>query len=313
MAACVRIRRRGPLALAALGAAAGLAALSEPAASATYGELQPILAQRCLACHAGDAAPLGLRLDSYEAILKGSSKGPVVRPGDAAGSELIRRLKGSSLPRMPMTGPPFLSDGEIAAFERWVDGGLKPGAAAAATAPPAAAAGLPAAGEAPTYRHVAPIFATRCAKCHTDNGLMGPAPEGYRLTSYESTLATRDRVRVVPGRVAASELVRRIRGQSAPRMPLDGPPYLSAQEIDMIEEWVRQGARDAAGQPAAIPAGASVRLQGRLEAGSTLDDLPLTFDANTRVRKHPAPGDTVEVRGTLDRAGNVRVERIRPR
>jgi len=70
----------------------------------------------------------------------------------------------------------------------------------------------PAPGEPVTYQHVAPIFATRCAKCHTNNGQMGPAPEGYRLSSYVSTLSANDRARVVPGNAAASELVRRIRG-----------------------------------------------------------------------------------------------------
>jgi hypothetical protein len=96
-------------------------------------------------------------------------------------------------------------------------------------------------------------------------------------------------------------------------MPLDGPPYLSAEEIRLIEDWVRQGARDAAGQPAPIPAGAAVRLQGRLESGWKLDGLPLTVDAATRVQKHAAPGDAVQVRGTLDEAGDARAERIRPR
>jgi len=83
---------------------------------------------------------------------------------------------------------------------------------------------LAAGAQATTYADVAPIFATRCAKCHAERGLMGPAPEGYRLNSYEATLSTVDRVRVVPGHPEASELVRRIRGQALPRMPFDGPP-----------------------------------------------------------------------------------------
>ena len=61
-------------------------------------ELAPILAQRCVMCHAGEAAPNGLRLDSYESLVKGSAKGAVAKAGDAAGSELIRRLKGQSQP-----------------------------------------------------------------------------------------------------------------------------------------------------------------------------------------------------------------------
>jgi hypothetical protein len=56
---------------------------------------------------------------------------------------------------------------------------------------------------------------------------------------------------VVPGHPEASELVRRIRGQALPRMPFDGPPYLSEADIALIVAWIRQGARDAAGDPLA--------------------------------------------------------------
>ena len=52
-----------------------------------------------------------------------------------------------------------------------------------------------------------------------------------------------ERARVVPGNPVASELVRRIRGQARPRMPYDGPPYLTDAEIDLIVAWIEQGAR----------------------------------------------------------------------
>ena len=263
-------------------------------------------------CHVGDAAPAGLRLDSFDALMKGSQKGPVVRPGNAAGSELVRRLKGQSQPRMPMTGPPFLGDAEVARFERWIDAGAPRGDDSGARAAPAAPL-RPARGEPATWRHVAPIFATRCAKCHTDNGLMGPAPEGYRLTSPAATLASAERVRVVPGRPDASELVRRIRGQARPRMPFDGPPYLSGDEIQLIEDWVAQGARDAEGHPAPLPVGAAVRLHGRWGADGRLDALELAIGPRTRVDKSPRAGDYAEVRGRIDRTGNVIVERLRGR
>jgi mono/diheme cytochrome c family protein len=296
-----------------LFAAAPAVCLAQPGEGTTYADLAPILAQRCVMCHAGEVAPAGLRLDSFEALVKGSAKGAVAKAGNPAGSELIRRLKGQSLPRMPMTGPPFLSDSEVARFERWVSAGMPKGDAATATAPSAAVDVRPAPGEPVTYRHVAPIFATRCAKCHTDNGLMGSAPEGYRLTSFAATLAASDRARVVPGRPDASELVRRIRGQARPRMPLDGPPYLSNGEVRLIEDWITQGARDTEGKAAAVPAGAAVRLHGTLSASGQLDGLELAITSRTRIDKAPATGDYVEVRGRLDGAGNVTVERLRRR
>lgn len=289
------------------------AATSQVVSSNSYADIAPILAQRCLMCHSGDGASLGLRLDSYDAVLKGSSKGPVVRAGDPSGSELIRRLKGISQPRMPMTGPPFLSDSEISLFERWVASGLPKGGNAETAIRSRPTSQRPEAGEPVTYLHVAPLLAARCAKCHAEKGLMGPAPEGYRLTSYEATLSTADRVRVVPGKPDASELVRRIRGQALPKMPFDGPPYLSDDEIRLIEDWVAQGARDASGKLAPSPAGAIVRLHGTLRPGWLLDGLNLTMGANTRIDKLPGPGDHVEVRGYLDEGLNVKVERIRRR
>jgi len=279
----------------------------------TYNDIAPLLTQKCVMCHSGQTAALGLQLDSYDGITKGSTRGTVVKAGDPATSELIRRIKGVSQPRMPLTGPPFLSEREIALFERWVAGGLAKGtlvqAAPTSQTPPP----RPAPGQPVSYQHVAPIFATRCVKCHTDNGLMGPAPEGYRLNGYAATLSPADRVRVVPGQPAASELLRRIKGQARPRMPFDGPPFLSQEEINLIETWIAQGARDTEGHVATIPAGAKVRLHGTLEPGGRLDGLDLVTGAHTRIDKSPSAGDYVEVRGVVAANGTIEVQRLRRR
>ena len=276
-----------------------------------YSDIAPILAQKCTVCHAGESAAAGLRLDSFEAVLKGSTRGAVVKPGAVADSELIRRIKGISQPRMPMTGPPYLSDSEVALFERWIQDGLQQGEPVATTGPPELQ--RPGPGENVNYSHVAPIFAKRCVKCHSDNGQMGRAPEGYRLNSHAATVSAGDRVRVIPGNPGASELVRRIRGQSRPQMPFDGPPYLEDDEIRLIEDWITQGARNSEGVATNIPVGAEIRLHGRLEAGYKLDGVTLVIGRGTRIDKNPRPGDYVQVRGRIDEAGNIRVERLRRR
>ncbi|AOE84297.1 c-type cytochrome domain-containing protein [Pseudomonas sp. TCU-HL1] len=283
------------------------------AQTVSYDDIQPILQVRCVMCHAGEAAPLGLRLTSLDELLKGSVSRPVVNSGDPAGSELIRRLKGQSQPRMPMTGPPFLSDAEIGVFEQWIAGGLQPGSRPPSVMVESAPLQRPPAGQPLTYNHVAPIFASRCVKCHSTNGLMGSAPEGLLLSSYAAILDRHERVRVVPGASAASELVRRIRGQSLPQMPYDGPPFLSDEEIQLIIDWIDQGARDANGQPAPSPVGSRVRLQGRLGEGWTLDSVPLVLGPGSRIDKSPGVGDFVEVRGRWSQDGRVLVERIRRR
>lgn len=142
---------------------------------------------------------------------------------------------------------------------------------------------------------------------------MGPAPEGYLLNSYASTLSANDRARVVPGKPHARELVRRINGQSRTQMPFDGPPYLDQDEIRLIEDWITQGARNANGVKSPMPVGAKVRLQGRLGANRQLDGLDLIVGSGTRIKKHPRPGDYVQVRGRLDKNGDVQVERLRRR
>ena len=288
-------------------------ALSANAANAlaatTYAAVAPIFAKRCVMCHNGAAAPLQLRLDSFENVVKGSQRGAVVKAGNAGASELVRRIRGESLPRMPLTGPPYLAAEEIALIENWVAEGLAAGAGAASAPAPV----RPKPGEAVTYRHVAPILLQRCAKCHAPNGILGAPPEGYRLDTWDTTIARADRLRVVSGNPAASELVRRIRGQALPRMPFDGPPYLAEDEIRLIEQWILQGAADAQGQAAPAPAGASVRLHGMLTKNLELDGLPLRVDAATRIDKRPQAGDYVEVRGSVQSDGAVRASRVRRR
>jgi hypothetical protein len=44
-------------------------------------------------------------------------------PGDVEGSELIRRLRGESLPRMPFLSYPLEKE-KIELIVRWIDGGL---------------------------------------------------------------------------------------------------------------------------------------------------------------------------------------------
>jgi mono/diheme cytochrome c family protein len=271
------------------------------------------LQERCVVCHSGSAAPSGLRLDSLGSLQQGSANGPVALPGDPAASELVRRIRGDSQPRMPLTGPPYLSDAEIALIEQWVAGGMAPAPAGAGTeaAPPQRR--RPSPGEPVTFSDVAPIFLQRCVKCHTDGGLRGAPPEGLRLGSREEILRGGERMVVVPGVAAASELVRRIQGQSRPRMPLDGPPFLSSEEIRLVSDWIAQGAADDQGERAPVPVGARVRLEGRLEARWRLDGLPLVVGPETRIRKDPGPGDRVEVRGTVLPEGAIGAQRIRRR
>ncbi len=102
----------------------GVAAAGNGITSPGWAEVSAIFNKRCIMCHSAVAgASKGLRLDDYAAALTGSERGLVLIPGDPAGSELIRRLRGESVPRMPFLSRPLL-DEEIALIESWIGAGL---------------------------------------------------------------------------------------------------------------------------------------------------------------------------------------------
>ena len=87
-------------------------------------DIHPLLEQKCFSCHGEDAQQSGLRLDKRQNALRGGDYGPVIIPGDSAGSKLIRRLvNGDGGLQMPPTGP--LSDEEIGILRAWIDQGAE--------------------------------------------------------------------------------------------------------------------------------------------------------------------------------------------
>jgi uncharacterized membrane protein len=100
------------------------AALAGDSEQPDWGDVRSIFKERCVMCHSSvHGAGKGLQLDSYDAAIAGSLDGPVVVPGDASGSEMIRRLRGESTPRMPFLGVPLPQD-EFDLIVRWIDAGL---------------------------------------------------------------------------------------------------------------------------------------------------------------------------------------------
>jgi hypothetical protein len=98
--------------------------LSAPA----YADVAKIFSKyNCGVCH-GETEPRGgISLANYKNIMRGGKHGPVIKAGEPGKSELIRRLKGLSEPRMPYGGPPWLTEDEIATIERWILSGAPEG------------------------------------------------------------------------------------------------------------------------------------------------------------------------------------------
>jgi mono/diheme cytochrome c family protein len=294
--------------------AATAALLGASAAQAQeWAAVDTVLQERCIMCHSGDGAPLGLHLDSHAALIKGSENGPVVLPGNPDGSPLMHRILGKAEPRMPLDGPPFLDDATIAMFGAWIKAGAQgPTAAPATTAEPAPPPDPRADGRI-TYDEVSRIFGQHCVKCHSDNSKMGAPPEGLRLGSYADILKGGDRVVLIPGNAQGSEIIRRVEGLASPRMPFDGPPWLTEEEIKLLRDWIAHGARGADGAAAPMPVGRHLRMRGILTAPAEVDGAAFVTNTATRRKDVPGVGGKVELRGRVAPDGGIIAERLRGR
>ena len=134
----------------------------------------PILERRCVQCHKDGKNKGGVRMDTYELLMKGSKKGPIIIPGDPAKSQLVQlvELPVDDIDHMPPAGKPQPTKEELAVLKWWIEKGadatktvkaleptpeiaaaistLAPAAAAPAVAAPAAATDKPAPAPAPT-------------------------------------------------------------------------------------------------------------------------------------------------------------------
>jgi len=78
-----------------------------------------LLKERCGSCHSAAAQSGSLSVESKAALLKGGKRGAAIVPGHAAQSPLIRFLRGTDKPRMPLGGEP-LNEAQIASLEKWI-------------------------------------------------------------------------------------------------------------------------------------------------------------------------------------------------
>jgi uncharacterized membrane protein/mono/diheme cytochrome c family protein len=101
-----------------------------PANAAYYRiHIAPLFARSCVSCHKPEKHKGGLRMDTYEQLMRGGDDGPALVSGDPKASELIRRV---SLPpsdddSMPSDGDKPLAPEEIHMVEQWIAAGAKGG------------------------------------------------------------------------------------------------------------------------------------------------------------------------------------------
>lgn len=86
-------------------------------------QVRPVLAEHCYSCHGPKKQKAELRLDSREALLKGSDVGPVVVPGKPEESSFIKSIRHEGDSKMPEKEDK-LPEEQIAALTEWVRMGL---------------------------------------------------------------------------------------------------------------------------------------------------------------------------------------------
>lgn len=80
--------------------------------------IHPTIQNNCIGCHGPDKQQSGLRLDSREALLKGSEFGPVVIPGEPEKSALVHALRHQGDIKMPPKEK--LPDDCVNMFIEWI-------------------------------------------------------------------------------------------------------------------------------------------------------------------------------------------------
>ena len=129
------------------------------------------------------------------------------------------------------------------------------------------------------------VFTPRCAfsGCHTG----GSAPQGLSLdagSSFANLVEVASNefpslFRVAPGDPDASYLIRKLQGEAAvgARMPLIGPP-LPQSTIDVIREWISNGAMDSAGGSIAPATVIAVSPEADAALSAVPSEITVTFN-----------------------------------
>jgi mono/diheme cytochrome c family protein/uncharacterized membrane protein len=93
-------------------------------------QIHPILDANCVGCHGASKTEGGLRVDSYDMLMKGGKDGPVLLPRRADSSLLIQRvtLPANNQHFMPAEGRPPLKPDQIATIRAWIEQGASPDA-----------------------------------------------------------------------------------------------------------------------------------------------------------------------------------------
>ena len=214
----------------------------------------PIMEERCFSCH---NAPYdkngrtihpkaGLRLDTYEWVMKGNLDNTVVEAGNLADSYLheVVTLDEEDDMFMPPKGGP-LSAEQIDVIKRWIEEGAKESAGGGGeVASSDMSKGIS------FHDHIFPLMEERCLDCHSEpyvkNGRTIHPKAGLRLDTYDSIIkGNLDGTIIEKGNADESTLyaVITLDSDDPEIMPPKGDP-LTEEEISMFKQWIMEGAKE---------------------------------------------------------------------
>ncbi len=107
---------------ASLGQTQRLAAQEPPSYAR---QVKPLLARYCLECHNAAEAKGGLVLETFETLMEGGQKGPILIGGNPDKSRLVLMVEGKLKPAMPPTKAKQPELNELAVLRAWVAAGAK--------------------------------------------------------------------------------------------------------------------------------------------------------------------------------------------
>lgn len=94
--------------------------------------------------------------------------------------------------------------------------------------------------KAPTWKEVSGIFKRECVACHSSKSRTA----NLDLSSYQAMMrGGKSGAIVIPKNPKASLIMKYLKGEKKPRMPMGGKP-LKKSELNLIERWIASGAQE---------------------------------------------------------------------
>jgi mono/diheme cytochrome c family protein len=230
--------------------------VSVPATVSFKDDVAPWMVSLCANCHI-DKRSGEFSLATYDDLIKGSKAGRVLFAGSEQGNRLVEVIETGDMPRgggevskeqleklrkWIAEGARFDGPNPTAPLKSFVKGDANPNSA------PEMTAKKPTGKETVSFaRDIAPILVENCKGCHIAGR---QASANFRMDTFAQFLRGGDSGKVIVSEAPQESLiVKKIKGESGQRMPAGGRPALSAEKIELISTWIREGAAFDGGSP----------------------------------------------------------------